>query len=856
MRIFKKLIPWLIVLVILALLVVFVFIPLYTPEDKSSEMPPEVSFYEGSADPVVMENEFLCFELDPSTTYFTVTDKRSGEVWRSNPQNAASDPIAVTANKEALQSTLIMQYSTDSSTFQINNFKYSIEKGTYALDVQNDCIAVTYSIGKTIEKKYCIPQAITEERYKQFKSAMGGKNAKTVDSNYSKYTLDSITKKGNKDEILAMYPEVENQTLYILKSDLKANAKQKMETCFAAGGYTWEDYELDLQLVAGSQSKSDGVFNITVYYRLDGGDLVVEIPYGEMRYSNGYTINSVTPLPMFGAAGTDEEGFMLVPEGGGALIDFNNGKTTQNAYYANLYGWDYAIARTEAVSETRSDYPVFGVSKGDASFICILEKCDAYAGIQADISGRNSTYNSISAKFNVMHTDRYNVSAKTENMVLISEREMPQDTVTQRYRFLQEGGYVAMAKAYGEYLTDTNADFAAGSVTETPPVCVELVGAIDKTVVTAGLPVDRVLSVTSFDRCGEIMEEMQGAGIRNLSVRVTGWSNGGVNQSVLTSVKVVSAMGGEKGMKSLIKKASAAGVDLYFDGISCFAYDSNLLDGFSPFTDAARHTTRAQVELNPYDVATYQEATYMDAEYYLVRPDYADEMTDNLINFLDEKGAAGVAFRDIGRLLSADYNRKAIYTRQKVEAMNVAAMQRARSKGLKVSIKRGNAYAVPYADLVTNMNFTGTRYSILDEHVPFYQIALHGKVNYTGEAINIASDHVEELLACAEYGAGLSFAFMAEDTLVLQDTLYTGYYAAYYENWRESAAEMAVRYQTEMAGLYSLRITDHCRLDGDVTVTTYEDGTKVYVNHGMLPYEDGAVEVPARDYRVIRGISE
>ena len=64
---------------------------------------------------------------------------------------------------------------------------------------------------------------------------------------------------------------------------------------------------------------------------------------------------------------------------------------------------------------------------------------------------------------------------------------------------------------------------------------------------------------------------------------------------------------------------------------------------------------------------------------------------------------------------------------------------------------------------------------------------------------------------------------------------------------------MIRRYQDDMKGLNRQRITGHERLDEEVTLTVYEDGTKVYVNYGSRDYSSGTVTVPARDYRVERG---
>ena len=65
--------------------------------------------------------------------------------------------------------------------------------------------------------------------------------------------------------------------------------------------------------------------------------------------------------------------------------------------------------------------------------------------------------------------------------------------------------------------------------------------------------------------------------------------------------------------------------------------------------------------------------------------------------------------------------------------------------------------------------------------------------------------------------------------------------------------EMILRYQTEMSGLNSQRIIGHEFITGEVHVTTYEDGTRVFVNYGESEYKEGSVQIPARDYLVERG---
>ena len=850
-KIILRLLSCAIVLALLAVLTIFVINPLFKEEEHNvAEV--NIMYYEGPTKALKMENDQISFELDPKTTHFKVTDKASGREWLSNPADASKDAKAVAANKETLSATAMVTYSTSSGTVEMNNFKYSIEGGNYNVIQQEDgSIRVDYAIGK-IEKIYMIPSAITKERYDAFVGQMKAATKKKLSSNYSLYKPADLDKKKNKDEIIALYPSVVEQELYILKDGTSESNKKKIEGYWAEVNYTQEDYEIDQQLVAGSKDNSGAVFNVSLIYRLDGSDLVVEVPYNDIRYKAEYPLTYVTLLPMFGAAGTADEGFLFIPEGGGALINFNNGKTLQNSYYANVFGWDYAVGRKELINETRNTFPVFGMAKNGGSFLCFMEGATSYGGIQADISGRYNSYNTVSAKYNVIHAEQYNVSAKTAQLVYMFEKEVPQDTVVHRYRFLDSANYVDMANAYGDYLKATYPEMAEAVASEVNPVSVELVGAIDKTVVKFGVPVDSVVATTTFQQAQDIISDLTDRGVRNLNVRMAGWANGGVTQQVFTDVDILRELGGKKSMTALIAKAKELNVPVYFDGVNCFAYDSGILEGFVPFTDAARYANRVQIELLPFDVVQYQTADWLDS-YYLVRPEYAKKNADNMLAELKKLGAYGVSFRDVGYLLSADYNPKNTTTREETKALNIQTLKDAKANGQQVMIRMGNDYAVPYANIITDMDLTGTAYSIIDQAVPFYQIALHGMKDYTGDPINLAGDYLQEFLRCVEYGAGLNFTFMAEDAKVLQDTYHSNYFGSTYAAWAEDAAAMIERYQADMDGLNQQRIVSHEKLTAHVAVTGYEDGSKVYVNYGSEDYTVDGVNIPARDYAVERG---
>ena len=132
-------------------------------------------------------------------------------------------------------------------------------------------------------------------------------------------------------------------------------------------------------------------------------------------------------------------------------------------------------------------------------------------------------------------------------------------------------------------------------------------------------------------------------------------------------------------------------------------------------------------------------------------------------------------------------------------------------------------------------------------------MALHGYVNYAGLPLNLSGNLQEELLKSAEYGAGLYFTIMKESAFTLQKTLYTEYYGADYDAVHDEMMSIYNRYNSELGHTFNQEMKSHQSLSEEVSCTTYEDGTKVYVNYGYAEFDapDG-VKIPARDYIVVR----
>ena len=830
-------------------LVTGVVIPLFDTSGEDVEEEIAIYGYVETGESYTLENDQLLFELDPATTHFSVTDKSSGKVWHSSPVDAGNDPVALPVEKNRLLSSLTLTYSTSTGmqTLMSSN-EFSVQNGVYEVVKEEDAVLVNYSLGK-ISRTYVMPLAITEERMDVFLAAMDSKTSKKVKEYYRKYDINKLRKTDNKEELLATYPDMAEQKVYVLRDNTAEYLKANIEEYFAAAGYTQEDYEHDLSRIAGMSSEVGAVFNITLRYALEGDDLVVEIPMESIAYNPKYPISTIQLLPAFGAGGTEEEGFLLVPDGSGAIIRFNNGKISQSAYYANLYGWDWASIRKQITNETHADFPVFGISGEGGSFLCLMEEGAAWAGVNADISGRHTSYNTVNASYTIIHGDAYDVSERTNNAVYMFEQQQPEGCIRQRYRFLDSQDYGDMALAYRSYLLAQNPGMTAKEESAAP-VVVDLVGAIDKVQQRFGVPTEVPIPLTTYAQARELLSDLRARGLEGMQVKYSGWFNGGLNQKILSSVRLMSEMGEESELTALTAWAKAQGIPLYLDGLTQYARNSGLLEGFVAFRDAAKFTTREEAEIPEYSSIWYGGQGWRDT-YYLLRPSLMVQMMQNLADAAVKYGASGVSLRDTGSMLSADYDTKDTVTREESKAMQVEQLKAMGDQGLGVMIRYGNSYAAPLADTIIDMDFDGGEYGIIDMYVPFYPMALHGLVTYTGEALNLAADREQLLLLSAEMGAGLQLCFTASDAKALQESWYSEYYGADYNLSRDWALETWARYNAALGHLFQEEITAHERL-GDVALTTYSDGSCVMVNYGYEDEEIRGTLVPARDYLVVK----
>ena len=270
-----------VVLILIFAIGIYLIIHVVNVTPEEDEIIPRA--YAGEEEVFTLENDDLKLELNSLTTNFTITQKKTGKVWSSVAANAEDDSVALQDEKGKMQSNVVLSYAVTNGLETVyNSYDYSVKKGVYEIEATDDEIKLLYSIGN-ISKEFIIPPVILEADFEALKANMDNSDQNYIKDYYQKYDVNNLRKKDNKEELLAKYPILETNIIYVLRDNTKEGRKAKMEEIFENAGYTYDQYLENKELDQSDSSSDRPVFNLEMDLRLEGSDLVVEIPYKEIQ---------------------------------------------------------------------------------------------------------------------------------------------------------------------------------------------------------------------------------------------------------------------------------------------------------------------------------------------------------------------------------------------------------------------------------------------------------------------------------------------------------------------------------------------------------------------------------------------
>ena len=586
--------------------------------------------------------------------------------------------------------------------------------------------------------------------------------------------------------------------------------------------------------------KSEGV-EFDVNYELLDDSLYVYMDTSSVKEENISTVDGkiLTKLqlcPYFGAVssvdaeGNPTNGYMIVPDGSGAVINYNNGKGNYADYLQQVYGRDYTMVPLQAPRVTEQAYlPVLAMVNGDSGMVAVASDGDSNVYVRAQVSGQNKqVYNNCYFEFETRSSDQFFMSGDSANKLNVFEKDgIKTDRFGVRYYPVEskDGGevnYADCAEVYRNYLI--NEKGLKQQDTSDNKLYVDMYGGVLKRTSILGLPFNLKTEVTGFDQAGQIVDELKGNGVDSFTVNYNDWTNASIKGNISTKVKPSGTLGGTGKFNDFCKTEN---VDVY-PSLNNFTMKKSSA-GYWTLTSTAIRISNAYSRQSSYSLSFGVRQKGVAPA--LLSPSKYSQAFEEMVSSYSKKGLDKAGFGYYSSRLCGDYTRKDTYSRNKTMNTLVNEYQTAQEKIGSIIADEANAYVLPYVSSVTGVPVSSSGYNLTDYDIPFYQMVIHGYIPYSSNAINKSSNTDETFMLALASGSQIHYDFTYADSDVLQDTDYNDLYYTNYRGWTEAASNQFKAAEEVLGGVSDYTISKYeVSADGNELTTTYsKDGKDVVI---------------------------
>ena len=576
---------------------------------------------------------------------------------------------------------------------------------------------------------------------------------------------------------------------------------------------------------------------LKVHYELMEDHLYVyadssEIEEKDTNAVDGKILTKLILCPYFGAVsekddnGNDAKGYMIVPDGSGAVINYNNGKTNYDSYLSRVYGRDYTSVPSSAPQVTEQSYlPVFANVSGKSGIVAIASDGDANCYVQAQVSGQNKqAYNSANFIFETRSQDSFFMSGEGSNEMTVFERNGKIKGKRFGIKFYpvdkdEDVNYADCAEVYRNYLI--NEKGLTSKVTDDKTsMFVDMFGGVLKTKSVVGVPVDLKTEITGFTQASKIIKKLNDNGVDSIVANYNDWTNDSMKKKVSTEIEPSGTLGSDDEFFDLVNKSGAE----VYPSLNNFTMSSSKM-GYMILTNTAIRVSNAysrQSVFNPaFDVAVKGTSPA------LISPSVYSKMFDEIIDSCKENSLKTIGFGDMSTKLISDHTKKDPYSREKTMETIVKGYENAQKNVGGIFADQANAYVLPYISNVANVPVYSSGFNIVDQDIPFYQMVIHGYIPYASKAINASSDIDETFMLSLAAGSAIHYDLTYEESSTLIDTEYDDLYYTNYEGWIDSASAHYKAAKQVLDGVSKMTISKYeISDDNNKITTTYTDGSK------------------------------
>lgn len=561
--------------------------------------------------------------------------------------------------------------------------------------------------------------------------------------------------------------------------------------------------------------------DLTVLYTLRDGSLYVNVSMNTVYLPKGVYLEKIKVLGSFGAFDKSEaEDYIFIPDGCGALIMTGKEDTDFSPINLSVYGNDFAV--TGASHNTPCLLGVFGMKHSSSAFLCIIERGDAIAEINAERSGETSL-NSVGATFKT--TDIYEENGKLSQKRVYGYAY--KNEITLCYRFLsgKSATYSGMATACRENLI-RNSVLSTKTVEITSkniPLIVSLQGGYKSSN-------NKYTVLSDYKQAQALMTLLKAKGVNNAYLRYNGLYKDANNGSCDGFNDFSKKLGSLDDYNALYGYLNSQNFSLFID-TDILTYDYSGSHNAEKVNGKKLKTSKNTGAAFPGTIASQSFLKMQNLEYRV----------EDILGDSSKISFDGYSFNDIGKYLYSDYSSD-FYARTTAEK-EIAVQIPVLASSKKIMVDNGNFYALKNADIISNIPMSPSAMEESDKYVgiPFVQMMLHGICEYGSPAVNNCEDIQYALLKSVEYGSLPGVEWYCTPYTKTTDSKY------YFDNNINDIVNLYLKADSALCDIRDARMTSHRQIQQGVFCTEYNNSMKVYVNYTDQAVTINGITVNAKD---------
>lgn len=597
-------------------------------------------------------------------------------------------------------------------------------------------------------------------------------------------------------------------------------------------------------------------FVIPVEYVLGEDGLRVSVVNEDIQQLKRNSLLKYGVLPYFGCASAGEEGYLVLPDGSGAIMEYKADPKTAakySEYYADVYGRDPAYTLKSVKNNTQTVLvPTFGFCREQGGVFAWVEQGDALSSLLAYPANMVTGYCNAYFEGTYRGIDEallQEMTASEKTVKVLSQTAVSLPRYTVYYGFVEQASpdYATLATQVREYMTKRQ---KLSPLTDTQvPLYLELVGSVAGIKSFLGIPYEAQKALTDYEEAADLITTLHEKGVEQIVLSYLGWSNETPYRQMNTKGKASNELGGTKKLEELLSLLNQNGDRVFLTDDRVRLYQSG--NGLSLNTDSARNLTGGIMYGMLYQRSVYRK-DIDGLQWGYLKNDLLPEAGTDFAEAMSRWDINGVGVWGLGSTLYSDNHKSVLQKRtasdrQQALAYAQSALEALRGEG-ELLVDAAHAYAYPYATDITSLPLTSSRYTSFTADVPFLPMLLHGYVSYSSGAINLRSDDETYFLRAVEYGALPLYTFADTSEESLLDTELSWLTSPDASAWLDILATRQASVQEICASVQGKAIVGHTCVETDVYVTTYEGGIRIAVNYREQAVEVDGVTVPARSF--------